>query len=268
MTKKTITYGSLYLEINKKYYKINKVNSSVIDSINKTKKKSYIKLNSTHGPIINETFFKNKVDHVFRYLISVNNGSIKPYKFKDKVCLKFADSNYNDLNINFNSDLKSIVIVLESPHKDEFDSNLNPKGPAQGATGNNLASKLKELIENIHSENPIPDGEYKIVLVNPIPCQTSLNYIHEKALKGSWKTLRDKVWITLWDNNFNYKINFISTINSINPFIIINSCSSKIKDNRLDQFLIDNFSKNLNLYKTHHPSSWNNRHGMSLKALK
>lgn len=91
--------------------------------------------------------------NVYRYNIEIKNGKAQIFKFKNKYPGTFIDSNFNDRPLSFNSNLKSIVMVLESPHKCEFNTNFKPIAPAQDTIGNWIEKKLHSIVTQIFREN-------------------------------------------------------------------------------------------------------------------
>lgn len=109
---------------------------------------------------------------------------------------------------------KLLVIVLESPHKDEFSKDII--GPALGSTGRMLDEQLELKINNYLQTNSLQDGTYKIILMNGIQYQTSLGINTEY--------FRDRIWIKMWIEN-NYREEFINRLKTYEPDVIINLCT-------------------------------------------
>ncbi|WP_026395904.1 hypothetical protein [Acetobacterium malicum] len=85
---------------------------------------------------------------------------------------------------------KTIVVILESPHKDEFLDN-GESFPANGTTGNKLQEHFLGLIQT--AINNLEDGEYKVILMNAIQYQCSLgvetNYYRDENFKNIWNNI-------------------------------------------------------------------------------
>ena len=112
---------------------------------------------------------------------------------------------------------KILLIVLESPHNDEF-KNGTALGPAMGATGKNLTKYFTDLFNNSLKKIPedrILDGAYRVVLCNAIQYKASLGYDTTKY--------RDRVWINSWVNG--YCDGFKERLSVYNPMIIVNLCT-------------------------------------------
>lgn len=88
-----------------------------------------------------------------------------------------------DLDFSFRRDLnacdipdKRLVVILESPHKDEFDIQQDKAhGPARGASGRNIRSSLNFPTFEFRNHANLRIGDsYALVLMNAIPYQCSL----------------------------------------------------------------------------------------------
>ena len=181
-----------------------------------------------------------------------------------------------------NERLNTIVIVLESPHTDEFlkiEDEWKAIGPACGDTGENLYKWLPEVLlnyvpciidrgNNFRAEHSV-DKEiektcYAIRLVNAIPYQCSLG-VHTAKY-------RDDLFNKLWKNKL-VKEEFVKRLKTSQPSIIINCCTKgyKIKEEKdelryLVQKEINAYNKIANclLLRAAHPSSYHFKNGLSL----
>ena len=177
----------------------------------------------------------------------------------------------------------NIVLILESPHKDEYQpGNINcPIAPANGDTGHNIDRYLATVLSRIEMKEGqqliVPSSH--VVISNPIQFQTSLHAIHGKSLEGTWETLRNNVWWTLWNNSEGHiKQCFRERlVYTYNPSLIINACSGKftpceyrtcthrqrrnLKDRKrnVTKFVREELPK-VPLYETYHPArdNWTN----------
>ena len=81
----------------------------------------------------------------------------------------------------------------------------------------------------------------------------------------NWKTLRDNVWRTLWDED-HIKQCFRARLNTYQPNLIINACTGELSDSDSLTTHVNNFVcaelqnvaelNNVPLYKASHPASW------------
>lgn len=197
----------------------------------------------------------SKVNDVYRYLIF--GDKTKLYKKELEQDLEvFGKSNYKDRSTKEREEYKNIVLLLESPHSDEFDSNRFAIAPAQGETGRlidmnilTVLRELKELEKDLFSNE---ENKYKLIISNPIQYQTSLYMYHNNKLKGKYKTLRNRCWKKIWKEE-KIKNEFKERMDKYKPELIINACTSDLQDN-VTKFLKTNNFKNI--YTSYHPSYW------------
>lgn len=188
----------------------------------------------------------NKVSDVSRYLIGAEDCCLRHnnrYRIcNDRYLIPHCDVSEQALEEQqlLQQHIGNIVLLLESPHKDEYQpGNINcPIAPANGKTGDNIDRCLStvlrrinaELIEEelIEEELIVPDCN--VIISNPIQFQTSLHAIHGQGISSAsrWKTLRDHVWRTLWDEE-HIKQCFRDRLDTYNPSLIVNACTSDLK---------------------------------------
>ncbi len=203
-----------------------------------------------------------KVDDVYRYKIEYND--CKVYKISgNKDEENFRNSKFDDKTTDKDNELKTIVLLLESPHEHEYDSNNMPKAPAQGTTGDNIekyiTSVIKELIDL--DEKVFDECVYRLIISNPIQYQASLFMYHNKKLKDEYSTLRNQVWREIWKVN-EIKKDFKDRMDLYKPSLIINACTYSLQKKVTDYLLSEKYS---NIYTTYHPSYWN---GFNIKKQK
>ncbi|MFT5716750.1 MAG: hypothetical protein ACI9T7_000928 [Oleiphilaceae bacterium] len=117
---------------------------------------------------------------------------------------------------NFNN---KIIILMESPHDDEFDKSNKFIGPANGGTGEKISMHLSAAINIIHDISPIENGDYDLVLMNAVSFQCSMGF--------STGYFRDLTFIGLWFDGG--ERNFIKRLNNFSltkKDIIISSCTA------------------------------------------
>ncbi|WP_300383430.1 hypothetical protein [Clostridium sp.] len=129
--------------------------------------------------------------------------------YEDKILTNYDDfiNEYKEYN-----EYKKMVIILESPHVDEFDNNgLIKVRPSYGKTGINIREMLNDkLTQKNKSEN------YIVYLVNSIQYQCSLGI--------NTNYFRDYVWLIQWKDK-EIRDNLISRLKEIKPDLIINCCT-------------------------------------------
>ena len=233
-------------------------NSKIIREIEiRTKSHSFI-TNNGNKIIVNEDFFSKKLEvpNVYRYTVlknSENECQLLPVERH----ADFKDSKFNDRPISDKCiGTDAIVIIVESPHKDEYNYETNRAiAKAQGSTGRLIEKHLlsKIITKNLHLFNLNSDA-YTVLIINPIPFQTSLHFLHKQKLSGKndYAQLRNTVWEKLWVNEVTYSDNLNTTLININPSLILNCCTKDLK-----HFVNESISKLANLkFQLGHPSSW------------
>ena len=155
-----------------------------------------------------------------------------------------------DPNSNYN---KTIVIVLESPHKDEYLRDVSqPIAPAQGSTGSNIQGYLDCVLRKSPAlRDELEDQETRVILANPIQFQTSLASVIQPS---DWHRVRNAVWRTIWSCQL-MQDDFCARMESYSPDVIINACTSDLK-HKIRAYLNGRFSAP-HRYEAHHPSVWN-----------
>ncbi len=245
---------------NKNYNLFIELNDSVIkieissDIKNKLKKK-LLNENKKDIHLTKQIFsVEKKVPDVFRFILNKlpnQNFNAKKNDSDENISYKYLE------NFNKNISPKHIVLLLESPHKDEYDENLNPLAPALGDTGTKLTNMLHHVFNLNKEKLNLIENEYRIILVNPIQYQTSLNYLFENPNEKINKSLRNKVWKKIWENE-EIKKDFLNRILKLNPSIIFNGCTKELKSSvNEDLKKISTELNNCKIFQIHHPSSWN-----------
>lgn len=201
----------------------------------------------------------NEVKDVHRYNVEIKNGTINKNLLKNR-SKEFLESKFNDNTVNIGKEDEVILLILESPHKDEYivkDKKLVPIAPAQGDTGKNIEEEIQKVLTEINRFEELDDGKYKLIICNPVPYQTSLGAYHSESLKDSYKTLRDNVWKKMWSND-EIKGDFKKRLETYKPYLIINACTSSVKKYVTE--CVKDYLKYVNtsklFYTTNHPAAW------------
>lgn len=206
----------------------------------------------------------------FKIFEDINSNFIK----KDHDSIEITDSFFSKASIvedeiryviltedcdeDVNKNDKMIVLLIESPHKSEYEienGKLKPINPAQGSSPGSAGGGIERYLEIVLNKSAIPDGTYELVIVNPIQYQASLVSIHDKALKNSVKELRDKVWENLWNEEI-IRNDFKNRLKSYNPIRIINACTAKLSG-YVNEELINLNYKDITYVTTHPAVTWN-----------
>lgn len=196
------------------------------------------------------------------YAGEVDNGKvIKKWFSKENREIQIQQGNstqcYDFSKLKPDTNKESIVIILESPHHDEYElnSSWNQPNPALGTTGTNLEKYIDCLIDAVSQLDPkIMKGKYQIVLMNSIQYQCSLGRINGRLNDE----IRNLIFTSIWSKQ-EIKDDFSERLKSYKPSIIFNCCTSGNKGLRqlIQQEIEKNFkNSNTTLFEGTHPSSW------------
>lgn len=142
-----------------------------------------------------------------------------------------------------------VILVMESPHKAEFD-NGTPVGPANGPTGVNIRDLLNEVLRCL---GPLSENS-QVVLMNAVQYQCSLG--------ESTKDHRDVVFQEAWreGGEQDFRERLIDTIRQGD--VVINACTrgnKKVHLRDMVKAVIDEVVGSH--WRTVHPSAWRYRNG-------
>jgi hypothetical protein len=148
---------------------------------------------------------------------------------------------------------RNLVVILESPHRFEYNASNQPLGLAMGKTG----YLFFDMFENALSKSrmSIKDGHYNVILMNAVQYQTScgLNPINRE--------IRDQNWLDIYDR-YGGELNLKKRIYAIKPRYTINCCTGGKNPSglraRVSQSL-EKFKliKGKHFTEGNHPASWN-----------
>lgn len=143
----------------------------------------------------------------------------------------------------------NIVIVLESPHKNEYNTDF--RHPAIGPTGNNLKLYFYSLLGKLNGTIK-NSTKCHVYLMNAIQYQCSLGY-HTSIF-------RTEIFNSMWKHHKKDE-DFLDRLKDFYPNIIINLCTKTdelqdIVQKKIDEFVNNNNNKTISLYRGTHPSSW------------
>ena len=133
-----------------------------------------------------------------------------------------AQTEFKYESIAKHGETRRLVLVLESPHVDEFVGNKAQFAPARGATGRNIRTHISEVLSNR------PDlVEVELILMNAVQYQCSQG----KPLTGKDKSLsrsnglkRDEVFRQTFHNGEEFSARLREIVTGTND-IVINCCS-------------------------------------------
>ena len=187
---------------------------------------------------------------------------IKNYYFNQNTRKNiFAKDSVTVIEKNIPNAENILILILESPHKDEFGKNGEPLGPANGTTGRSIREHIAKIFPNF--------SDYHLILMNAIPFQCSLGFPLSKKEKENLKR-RDEVFGAVWGNfgkNF-FKARLKKLLDELQNkgknVVVVNACTiaTDKKENREDlhcmvcrgiQYVM--VKNKFSFYHTVHPSS-------------
>ena len=193
---------------------------------------------------------------------------IKNYYFNQNTRKNiFAKDSVTVIEKNIPNAENILILILESPHKDEFDKNGEPLGPANGTTGRSIREHIAKIFPNF--------SDYHLILMNAIPFQCSLGFPLSKKEKENLKR-RDEVFGAVWGDfgkNF-FKARLKKLLDKLQKnsknVVIVNACTGA-KDNSREPLcckvcqsivsVLENYCDekecHIEFYHIHHPSTWN-----------
>lgn len=154
-----------------------------------------------------------------------------------------------------------IGLSLESPHKDEFDSNDKHLLPAQGKTGENIKKQIESIAKKLELDQK---HRYVLLLLNPIQYQTSCySQLKDKKeysilSKNKKDKIRNEVFLELFLKK-GLKTNFKARLRKYagkNLKILINCCTKNLKSTVADVIVKSFSGTNIEYYEGYHPSCW------------
>jgi hypothetical protein len=215
-------------------------------------------LNKKHEEGLNIFKVKHRVPDVWRYTFKVYDRKVE----KLTIVKKIKESKFNDCPSFDAIGTKVILLLLESPHKDEYSrkhtkpDDLNPIAPAQNITGDNIKNNIHKLLEKI----ALPDSFYSLIVANPIAYVCSLGVFQQDNEELN-ETVRDNIWKAIWkikdNDSYVFQEEFINRCSNYQPEYIINCCTDGLQKNVTEVLFNNGFSHNL--YTAYHPScsGWN-----------
>ena len=173
---------------------------------------------------------------------------------------KGSDYYYNRISVDDYITDKSndiIIVVLESPHKDEYFKDGNEKvaiGPAYGKTGDNFNKFFPLLLRNaiIDGKIKLNSEHYEIIFMNAIQYQCSLG---DKPSK-----YRDEFFMKCWENDAckdDFKDRLKKYLSIGKERVVINCCTTGKKNlQKMVHNEIQKICKGIPTYLCAHPCCW------------
>lgn len=199
--------------------------------------------------------------------ITVGSEGIPSVKFDRKVKVKNSEKDNNETTYYYerisadeytpDKTENIIIVVLESPHKDEY-SEVNgikvANGPAYGKTGDNFNKYFPLILRNaiIDKKIVLKSGHYEIIFMNGIQYQCSLGNATSKY--------RDELFLKCWENDKckeDFKERLKRYISLGKNCVVINCCTKGKKNlQKLVHNEIQDACRDVPTYLCTHPCSW------------
>ena len=152
-------------------------------------------------------------------------------------------------------DFECVVMVLESPHVDEFDpTHCYTPWPANGSTGGALQRKAVQMSEILNV--PLDTG---LVLFNAIPYQCSQG---SAGKKSEWKERRDLVFSHSWAQDSTKALFRARLRHWVRPGdVVVNACTAGLQSEPKLRDLVEAemtgfFGSTVTRFRMHHPAGW------------
>ena len=148
------------------------------------------------------------------------------------------------LRMEMRNPVECIILVLESPHKDELKDTV---APAKGSTGKLIRKYALEVLSHISSVKK--KNSYGLILVNAVQFQCSLGL--------PTRYYRDEIFLSAWEHGG--RENFIERLTAIHKKgdIVVNACTMgnfNLKD-KVSCAICEAIGCS-SFYEAKHPSSW------------
>jgi len=180
---------------------------------------------------------------------AVYQGSGQGFKYESQQSEnRFAQRLDLPEHLNQSADPR-LIIILESPHKDEFNKLTKaPIGPANGITGENIRFFLAYATKNLNVQDFPEQQPFDLILMNAVQHQCSLGKPPQKY--------RTEVFVKCWDSPIIGERYFVKRLRDYmkdSRTVVINSCTASVRD-LVDEAISDDV-KASNYFRLCHPSS-------------
>ncbi len=188
-------------------------------------------------------------DQLVGYL---DKGIFHPDKTRTNIDYLLTN-NYYSIN---NSIQRKIVVILESPHTNEYDPITGQAlGLALGKTGKLFAEHFSSALKNSKKFRALSSSNNKlaVVLINSVQYQCSLGRFLTLSKN---KSLRNRNWRSCFNGGAN-DLNL--RLEALNPDYIINLCTKNLRSdvtNYISRSTVFSINNNQNFTEGNHPASW------------
>ncbi|ATB28290.1 hypothetical protein MEBOL_001736 [Melittangium boletus DSM 14713] len=161
-------------------------------------------------------------------------------------------------------DRRGIVLLLESPHRDEYEhqtrrqgriGTFRPREPLWGKRANlSFLPDLLACIQNMRRAVVPALTEVPLTLCNPVPLQTSLHRLYASRRDGLKAHIRTVVWKQLFGLRV-IEQNFGIRLRRYRPLLILDGCTKPLSDQLMQTFTNLGLTRH-KIVKVRHPSYW------------
>ncbi|MFA7075960.1 MAG: hypothetical protein WC152_04735 [Candidatus Izemoplasmatales bacterium] len=146
----------------------------------------------------------------------------------------------------------NILVILESPHRFEYDASKKPIALIMGKTGWQFFDQFSKALSQ--SKMHINSGQYNVILANAVQYQTSC------GLNPLNRELRDLNWLDIY-YNYQGEKDLKQRIFAIKPRYTINCCTGGKNPNALRSKVTESLiqfglKKGKHFTEGNHPASW------------
>lgn len=147
-------------------------------------------------------------------------------RIPDEIALEFQDGKFVPARRRYAGSAPRPgcwVVVLESPHRDEYSAAFSPLGPLQKRESRR---RFYRYIRSLCREVGGLTTGVEIVLCNPVPYQASLARMMDEDA-GMQSAIRNTVWRSLFRQGFRQE--FESRLQAYQPDVVINACTYALR---------------------------------------
>lgn len=205
---------------------------------------AYLSLISTHvgfkTAITDALRLESRVPDVWRYTVHVEGGVVTLLSQVDNPTVP---SKYPDWPATDAAGTRVILLILESPHRYEYVRDKNGKllarAPAQNRSLFGAGRGIEFYGHLVLNRIGLADGEYFLVIANPVPYQCSLSSVMPGKPIPLHADVRDHVWRQLFKLDCVWQ-NFLDRLDVYRPEIFVNCCTGELWD-ELTTFLCNRY---------------------------
>jgi hypothetical protein len=201
--------------------------------------------------LTNALQLNKRVPDVWRYRVDVSDGKVALLGLSRKLSRsRYADRPAADAN-----GTRIILLLLESPHTDEYEISaagvLKPIAPAQGNSLGGAGRGIEKYAPLVLNQLSLRDGQYSLVIANPVAYHCSLSLLGKSAKSSLKPSLRDHVWRQLFALE-SVQRRFIERLQAYQAFATVNCCTKELRHEVTDYLCKNRMCAEV--FETEHPA--------------